>query len=503
MNSVLDLVRGKKVIAVVCTQWGDTGKGKLVDLFADWSDMVIRGTGGANAGHTIAGDGKRHAFHLNPSGSLRDCQRKKSIIGSGVAPDPHILMQEIAILEREELSWEHLYISHRAKLVLPQHLVVDRIRESDATAEKIGTTGRGIGPCYTDHYRRIGLVANDLLNRDLFVKKLRRNLAEHKRYLDGFDKSQIHLIMQHPHLANGAYFDHANLFNEEAIVDAYLRLGMALNDAIVDTDAMIREELGRGMRALLEGAQGHLLSIDHGNYPFVTSSDCTIAGLAKGAGLLENDVDLTIGIVKAYATRVGAGPFPTELGGASSASWCNAHGITEATEIDRFPDTTRLRYGGPFALGVWLRRKGAEYGTTTKRPRRVGWLDGTLLRYVTDQMPKKTILAITKLDVLTELPFLQVCNQYEYQGSDYRLGATTWFAGKLANEGDSDADFLANCHALYETLPGWSQYIDGIKSYAKLPRAARDYINLIEKIAGRPVSIVSVGPDRNQTFVRQ
>ncbi len=503
MNPVLNLLRGLKVVAIVCTQWGDTGKGKLVDLFADWSDMVIRGTGGANAGHTIVANGKRLAFHLIPSGILRDKQRKKSIIGSGVALDPAILLGEIAKLDTEGLTWDHLYISHRAKLVLPQHLVADRIREAKAKGAKIGTTGRGIGPCYTDHIRRSGLVANDLLNRDSFVAKLRENLAEHKHYLDGFEEDLIAEIMQHEHLANGSYYEAGKIFNEDAIVDAYMRYAEVLNESIVDTDEMIREELSRGKRALLEGAQGHLLSIDHGNYPYVTSSDCTVTGLAKGAGLFDRDIDLTIGIVKAYATRVGAGPFPTELGDSASDRWCNTAGVNEALERERYANTDRLLDSGPFALGVWLRRKGAEYGTTTKRPRRVGWHDGVLLRYVTDRMPKNTILAVTKLDVLSGLKEIPVCDRYEYQGPDYQLGADPWFSGKRVNEGDSDAAFLAHCHPLYEKYPGWTKPIDEITSCAKLPRAARNYLDVIERSGGRPLSIVSVGPDREQTFVRE
>lgn len=503
MNPIFELLRGKQVAAVVCTQWGDTGKGKIVDHLADWSDMVVRPTGGANAGHTIVIDGKRYAFHLIPSGILRDHQGKKNLIGSGVALDPSILLQEITLLVTEGLSWENLFISHRSKLVLPQHIVLDRIREASAKGDKIGTTGRGIGPCYADHYRRIGLIANDLLNPSLFATKLRKNLAEHKRYLESFDREALRAIMQHPHLAHGAFYDETRLFNEEAIIATYARFAEALREAIVDTDALIREELRRGMRIVLEGAQGHRLSIDHGDYPFVTSSDCTVTGLAKGAGLFDSEIDLTIGIVKAYATRVGEGPFPTELGGLASAAWCNTPGVSEAMELERYPETARLLEGGPFGLGVWLRRQGAEYGTTTKRPRRVGWHDGVLHGHAVKRMPKNTILAVTKLDVLSGLPTIQVCEGYEFQGPDYQLGGTEWHSGKVTSYGDSDAHFLAHSHPLYRSLPGWRQQIGDVTRYTQLPGKARDYVELIERLAGRPVRIVSVGPDRNQTFVKK
>jgi len=490
------LLNSVSTLAVVCTQWGDTGKGKFIDFFAEWADIIARGTGGANAGHTIKLGSKTYVFHLVPSGILRDGDGKVNVIGNGVAFDPGIFCEELAVLEREGVSFEHLKIAQNARLVLPQHILLDRLRESSADG-RIGTTGRGIGPTYVDHYARVGLTVNDLLNIDSFVQKLRRNLAEKRRILKDVDPEMIRRIMHHEHLEFGAFWSAFEFLDADAIVDRYRQFGSFLHPFIWNTDQYLWDAIGK-KRVLLEGAQGNLLSVDHGTYPYVTSSDCSVQGLARGVGIRDRDVDLALGIVKAfYMTRVGEGPFPTELGGETSARWCNNAEVNEAVEIERLPYVS-VNDIIPFRQGVAIRRAGNEYGATTKRPRRVGWLDLPLLRYSKRHTGGDIIL--TKLDVLDQCDQIKICTAYRYDGLPYAIGERVFTNGDMLDTAVPNYEVLQHCTPQYETFSGWKESTTGAKSYSKLPANLRFLVRYVACAAGLNVVLLSVGPDRDQTI---
>ena len=491
-----DTLKNVKTLAVVCTQWGDTGKGKLVDYFGEWADVIARGTGGDNAGHTIVFNGSSHVFHLVPSGILH--ADKLNIIGNGVVVNPRVLLDELAILAGQGIPYDNLKIALNAKLVLPQHIVLDRIRESGPN--KIGTTGRGIGPAYEDHYRRTGLVVNDLLNPDIFAAKLRWNLEEKVRLLRGYDRQLFKDIMSQPFLGYGLFHKNGDeLFSVNSIIRYYLEYGEKLSGMIDNTDAMVRGFLGN-KRILLEGAQGNLLSVDFGSYPFVTSSDCSIQGLAKGVGLTAKDVDLTIGIVKAfYMTRVGEGPFPTEMGAGGSAVWC-AHNNREAEE-KRYPTVSLDPTGDEFLFGIAVRRAGAEYGATTGRPRRVGWLDIPLLRYSSQiaGVHGKTV-ALTKLDVLDRCPVIKVCVGYRYNGPDCHVGQLTLRNGDTLKTAIPNDEVLRHCRPVYAEFPGWMTDISAARTRGELPPKLLELIEFVEMEAGVKTILLSVGADREQTI---
>lgn len=491
-------LNGVKTLALVCTQWGDTGKGKLADYFAGWADIIARGTGGANAGHTITlGQGREtHVFHLVPSGILHDGDGKTNVIGNGVAFDPRVFMEELDILKREDVSFDRLYIAHNARLVLPQHILMDRLRESGDG--RIGTTGRGIGPTYVDHYARVGLTANDMLNVDCFAKKLRSNLAEKLKILACADSETVRRIMHHEHLERGAFW-HPTLFvDEDAVIERYRRYGRHLREMIRDTDQLMNSAIGK-KRILLEGAQGNLLSVDYGTYPYVTSSECSVQGLARGVGILERRVDLALGIVKAfYMTRVGGGPFPTELGGLKSERWCNDPSTTAEVEAERHPEAS-VNSGDPFLQGIGIRRAGGEYGATTKRPRRVGWLDLPLLRYSKRLTGPKVVL--TKLDVLDRCEFVRICNRYSYQGPDYAVGELELRKGCVLKTAIPDNHIMRHCVPDYGTFDGWREDIRRTRTFAGLPKRLKDIIRYVAGEAGLDVMMLSVGPDREETIV--
>lgn len=487
----IPLLRDIRTLAIVCTQWGDTGKGKFVDFFAGWADIIARGTGGANAGHTIVLNGVQYIFHLVPSGILYDSQGKINIIGNGTVIDPGVILHELEILQQTGLPYNNLRISGNAKLVLPQHILLDRVRECGADG-KIGTTGRGIGPAYVDHYDRLALTVNDLRNPDCFVTKLRRNLRDKVQFLRTVDPDVVQEIMQHEHLGHGQYYDPTHLIREDAIVAQYLAYGEALRELIADTDHIVRIAWGK-QNILLEGAQGHLLSIDYGSYPFVTSSDCSIQGLAKGVGLSEKQVDLTLGIAKAFfMTRVGEGPFPTECGGTASATWCGTKGVDRTFELERFGSVS-VNDPDPYRQGIGIRMAAREYGATTGRPRRVGWLDIPLLRYAVQTGIQGLIL--TKLDSLDGCKTIKLCTAYEYQGPDYQLGERTLRRGDRLDVAVPHSDVLQYCEPIYQEFPGW-------QAAATQPPELMTIIKYLETEVGKPAVILSVGPDRDQTIVR-
>lgn len=488
------LVKDYKTIAVVCNQWGDTGKGKFVDFLGDWADIVARGTGGANAGHTICIGKDKYIFHLLPSGIIHDGKGTINIIGSGVAFDPRVTLEEIDIVKGHGLSYGNLMISQDAKLVLPIHLLIDRLKES---RDKIGTTGRGIGPVYTDHVSRKGLIVKDMLNKDIFERKLRANIKDKLSILKGFKKEMIKEVLDHEHLLNGVFYDEENLLDIDKIIEVYSEYAEFFKNMIDDTDEFVRQNLGN-KKLLLEGAQGLLLSVDYGGYPFVTSSDSSIEGLAKGVGLNKNDVDLTLGITKAFfMTRVGEGPFPTELGGLKSAEWCRTQVKTD--EEKEYSHTT-VNSEDEFEQGIGIRFAGSEYGATTGRPRRTGWLDLPVLKYATRINGPNLVL--TKLDVLDDCNTIRLCTKYEYMGEDYNLGKKTLKKGDIIKTAYVDTDILKNCKPIYKDFPGWKSDTTNISEYEDLPQNLKDIIDYVEKECNVNVLIASVGPKRNQTIIR-
>ena len=415
---------------LVGSQWGDEGKGKIVDLISKEFEIVVRYQGGANAGHTVEIGDKKYILHLIPSGILRE--KVVCVIGNGVVIDPTALLEEIELLKQNNIDVDgRLFISHNAHLIMPYHKLLDSINESGNN--KIGTTGRGIGPCYIDKYGRKGIRIVDLLNRTELEKKIRTNLKEKNEILE-----KIH--------------SHAGL-DVDAIVKEYLEFDLAIDKYIKDAPAFLNQALDEGKSVLLEGAQGTFLDIDHGTYPYVTSSSPTSGGACTGSGIPPTRIDSVIGIVKAYTTRVGNGPFPTEL-------------------LD--------------ADGEKLRKIGAEFGATTGRPRRCGWFDAFLVAY-SKMINGITSVALTKLDVLSGFEKIKVCVGYELNGKRLKTFPT-------------NVDQLNLVTPIYETLDGWNTDITNCESYDDLPAKTLDYLDFISKHSGIKIDIVSVGPKRKQTF---
>lgn len=418
------------VTVLVGSQWGDEGKGKIVDILSEKYQIVARYQGGANAGHTVIIGDKQYILHLIPSGILRE--NVTCVIGNGVVIDPTALLEEIELLEKNNIRVDRrLFISQNAHLIMPYHKLLDSIEESGEN--KIGTTGRGIGPCYIDKFARKGIRIVDLLNRKSLEEKIRKNLDEKNNLLKKvYDRDALDI---------------------EAIVKQYLEFDKIIDKYIKDVPTFLNNAIAEGKSVLLEGAQGALLDVDFGTYPFVTSSSPTSGGACTGTGIPPNKIDDVFGIVKAYTTRVGNGPFPTEL-------------------LDE--------------VGEDLRKKGAEYGATTGRPRRCGWFDAALVRY-SSMINGIDAVAITKLDVLSIFDEIKVCVAYELNG-------------KKLKTFPSDVEKLAQVTPVYETLPGWKSELSGCRSYTELPQKTKDYLSFISRQAEIPISIISVGPKRDQTF---
>jgi adenylosuccinate synthase len=418
------------VTVLVGSQWGDEGKGKIVDILSEKFDIVARYQGGANAGHTVEIGEKQYILHLIPSGILRD--DVQCVIGNGVVIDPQALLDEIKILEDNGINVEgRLFVSHNAHLIMPYHKLLDSISESGKN--KIGTTGRGIGPCYIDKFDRKGIRIVDLLNREVLEKKLRQNVKEKNILLKKL------------------YDDKG--FDIEEIIKEYISFDEAIDSYITDVPLFLNDAITEGKNILLEGAQGTLLDVDHGTYPFVTSSNPTSGGASTGSGIPPNKIDSVFGIVKAYTTRVGNGPFPTEL-------------------IDED--------------GEKLRKEGAEFGATTGRPRRCGWFDAFLVRY-SAMINGIDAVAVTKLDVLSHFEKIKVCIGYEINR-------------KRLKSFPSDVEKLNSVAPVYETLGGWMEDISGCKSYDELPQKTKKYLEFLSNQANIKIEIVSVGPKRKQTF---
>lgn len=496
---LLEWLRNIFTLTITCRQWGDSGKGKIVDLLAYiWAEIIIRGTGGGNAGHTMVINGKTYIMHLIPCGILHDKENKINAIGRGVAFDPSIACSELDILDKENISYQKLMIALNAKLVLPQHLVMDRIEESDSDSGKIGTTGRGMGPVYSDHVKRIGLIVNDLLNPDVLARKLERNLKPKIRLLKTYDPVIVSSIMDHPHLKNGLYHHPKNVFDVDAIIYQYGEYAKRLEPFIRDVDAFVRQNVGK-TRTLLEGAQGDLLSINKGTYPFVTPSDSTITGLADGAGLdSTKQVDENIGIMKAfYITRVGEGPFPTEIGGKRSDEWCNSKGANRQVEIDLYPQAS-VNSIDEYLQGIGIRQVGGEYGATTERPRRCGWFDDPLTNYVIPMSGPHVIL--TKLDVLNQCKTIKICTAYRYVGPRFKYGQQVLNPGDIIKVAIPNSEVLQHCQPIYQEFPGWECDLKGVTSINDLPTKFRDILDFVVKETKIKPLALSIGKEREDNI---
>jgi len=497
-NDLKKMLTGVNTVAVTCRQFGDTGKGKFVDLFAQWADIIARGTGGDNAGHSIQADGKELVVHVIPSGILYDSLGKINVIGSGTVVYPKSVVKELAVLREMGLSYNNLRIAYNAKLIMPTEIVLDRVRESISGKGKIGSTGKGIGPAYADFVDRQGLMINDMLNLNVFLAKLKRHLEYKRQILKNYDSELLKSIMEHDHLEDGLYYDSREIFNLDAIYGMYMSYGLELKEFVSDTDSFVKSSLGK-KKILLEGAQGDMLSINRGTYPFTTSSDCTVAGLAQGVGLKENDVDLSLGIIKGfYMTRVGGGPFPTELGGAESDDWCNGGQANRISERFLYSEATTEDKQEEFRQGISLRIAGNEYGSTTQRPRRTGWLDLPLLRYVLGFNSPDIIL--TKLDILNDYKEIKICNCYKYEGPEVN------YAGKIISKDDlmtvaiPDAAIMKYCRPVYTKFAGWESNLSDCHDYKSLPENFKKILEFIVKETGINPRIISIGPDRNDTI---
>ncbi len=491
------LANGYKTIAITCKQWGDTGKGKFVDLFAQyWATIIVRATGGNNAGHTLWHKGKKFVFHILPSGILYDKEGKINVIAHGTVIYPKILMDELKILEKNGFSYDNLKIALNAKLILPWHILLDRAKESRAGKDKVGSTGNGITPAYVDHIGRNGLIVNDLLNPSLLKAKLERNWKQTYKMLVDYDQDLIRNIMVMEILENGLFYDDESIFNIDAVTAMYIHYGILLKSLICDTDTFIKEKVGKE-NILLEGAQGDLLSIESGAAPHVTSSPCELNGLATGAGIHQGQVDLSLGIIKGFImTRVGKGPFPTEYGGSYSEEWCNSGEHTKKTEL-KISDPG-VNYPEGFLKGIALRRRADEYGATTGRPRRVGRLDLPLLRAALRNGSRDIIL--TKLDVLDEMKEIEICTHYIYTGSNYQYGERLLQNGDTIQEAIMHTTVLENSEPEYVYFPGWLRPLKDCSSYEELPKELKDILEFIITSTGIRPKIISIGPKPEETI---
>ena len=420
-------------IVAVGAQWGDEGKGKIVDLLSEFCDMVVRFQGGNNAGHTMVVNGEEFISHLIPSGVL---QNKKCFIGNGVVVDPEVLIEEIEYLNNKgvKIDSDILKISERAHVIMPYHKKIDMAREALKGDKKIGTTGRGIGPSYEDKATRRGIRFADLIDYELFKERLTEILKEKNFYLKNYLSSET--------------------LEAETILEQYKEFADKLAPYVANVSVEINNGIESGGQTLFEGAQGTHLDIDHGTYPFVTSSNTVSGNACSGSGIGPKSITGVEGIVKAYTTRVGEGPFPTEL----------------------FDET-----------GDKIQKKGAEFGATTGRKRRCGWLDTVIVNNA-KRLNGLTGLAVTKLDVLGGLDSINICTGYEYKG-------------QIIKDFPVSLKVLSDCKPVYETFPGWSEDISCIRKKEDLPENTINYLKRIEEITGTPVNIISVGPGRDETIM--
>jgi len=415
---------------VIGLQWGDEGKGKIIDILAKDFDIIARYQGGGNAGHTLIIGDEKFIFHLIPSGILH--QDKKCVIGNGIVFDPKLFIEEIeGLAERNINVTGNLFVSDRAHVVFPYHKKLDLLQEKQKGNSMIGTTGRGIGPCYTDKISRDGIRVAELLDKERFKDKLKRTVEEKNRtFVKLYDDEPV---------------------SWEDIYEEYCGYADKIAPFVCDTVDLMARAIGDNKSILFEGAQGALLDVDFGTYPFTTSSNTTSGGVSSGIGVSPKQINNIIGITKAYTTRVGSGPFPTEVEGED---------------------------------GEHIRKKGGEFGSTTGRPRRCGWFDAVAIQHSV-RISGVDSLIVTKLDVLDDQDTIKICTGYKYNE-------------KLYNTFPADIDVLNNCEPVYEEVPGWNEDTSGMRSAESLPEKAKDYIKRIENIVGVKVKMVSVGPERSQ-----
>lgn len=418
-------------VIVVGLQWGDEGKGKIVDVLSEKADVVARFQGGHNAGHTVVINNEKFILHVIPSGILY--KGKKCLIGNGVVVDPASLVKEIEGLRRRnvQIDGSNLLLSKHAHVIMPYHIAIDQESEKLKGSKSIGTTGRGIGPTYCDKIGRTGIRISDLYQSELFRGKLKSNLLH------------INFLLENLYKSKG--------FNPDEIFEEYSGYAEKLGEHVADTDIIINDAINSNKNVLLEGAQGTLLDIDHGTYPYVTSSNSTAGGACTGLGIGPTKITGVLGVIKAYTTRVGGGPFPTEI-----------HD----------------------SLGELIREKGGEYGATTGRPRRCDWLDMVILRHSV-RVNGLTGIAITKLDILDGLESLKICTSYKYNGRIY-------------NEFPKEINIFNECEPVYEEIKGWKESTSGTTDYKKLPERAREYIEKIQEMLGVEVQIISTGQRRDE-----
>ncbi|MDR1473238.1 MAG: adenylosuccinate synthase [Lactobacillales bacterium] len=419
-------------VVVVGTQWGDEGKGKITDFLSENAEVIARYQGGDNAGHTIIIDGVKYKLHLIPSGIFY--KDKISVIGNGMVVNPKSLVEELASLHDAGIVTDNLRISDRAHIILPYHIELDRLQEKAKGENKIGTTIKGIGPAYMDKAARVGIRIADLLDKEIFAKRLQSNLEEKNR--------------QFTKMYDGKAMEFAEIFAK------YYEYGQKIKQYVVDTSVILNDALDQGKRVLFEGAQGVMLDIDQGTYPFVTSSNPVAGGVTIGSGVGPSKISKVVGVCKAYTSRVGDGPFPTEL----------------------FDD-----------VGEKIRKVGKEYGTTTKRARRVGWFDSVVMRH-SKRVSGITNLSLNSIDVLTGIVTLKICVAYDLDGK-----RITHYPASLKD--------LQRCRPIYEELPGWIEDITKVRSLEELPENARNYVRRVGELVGVRISTFSVGPDRMQTNV--
>lgn len=419
-------------VVVVGTQWGDEGKGKITDFLSENAEVIARYQGGDNAGHTIQFDGVTYKLHLIPSGIFY--KEKISVIGNGVVVNPKSLTKELKYLADHNITTENLRISDRAHVILPYHIKLDQLQEDDKGDNKIGTTIKGIGPAYMDKAARVGIRIADLLDKETFRERLLINLEEKNR--------------QFVKMYNDTPIEFDDVFEE------YYQYGQEIKKYVTDTSVILNDALDNGKRVLFEGAQGVMLDIDQGTYPYVTSSNPVAGGVTIGSGVGPSKIDKVVGVCKAYTSRVGDGPFPTEL----------------------FDE-----------VGERIRKVGREYGTTTGRPRRVGWFDTVVMRH-SKRVSGITNLSLNSIDVLSGLETVKICTAYELDGEEiYHYPASL--------------KELSRCKPIFEELPGWEEDITACKTLADLPENARNYVHRISELVGVRISTFSVGPDREQTNV--
>lgn len=421
-------------VVIVGAQWGDEGKGKVIDYLAGESDVVVRGQGGNNAGHTVVVGDKKYALHLIPSGILNP--KTINIIGNGVVFDPEGFLQEIEKMEAQGVSTENIKISDRAHVIFPYHKVIDALAEDSRGEEMIGTTKKGIGPCYMDKVERSGIRICDLMNKEVFIDKVTKQIQKKNEIIEKIYGGEK--------------------LNKDEIISKYLTYAEAIKKYVDDTSVLVYDAIKAGKKVLFEGAQGTLLDVDLGTYPYVTSSHPISGGFAVGAGIGPNMMEEVVGVIKAYTTRVGKGPFVTEQDN---------------------------------PIGDRIRIAGHEFGTTTGRPRRCGWFDVVMVKYAA-RVNGLTALSVMLLDVLTGFDEISIC-------TGYKMG------DKVIENFPACLETLGKCEPIYETMAGWQEDITKCTSFEELPVNAQKYIERIEALIDVPVKIISVGPGRDQTIVRE